>query len=113
MKSLKEILLESHVPAYQVKKFGNIDCDEPSKSLLSEFFKFYGDTLKVISGNMTVDSGNIHIEFKNTPKMLDISYNHHNQQAMVEGESFSWNDFQKMLYSKKNWLIQVCEKYKK
>lgn len=110
---LHESICESQLPTYQVKMLGNLDYDEASKSLLLEFFKYYGNALKVISGSMNVDSGTLHIEWKDNPKMIDISYNHHNQQAMIEGEDFNWKEFQKLVYSKKNWLILSCEKYRK
>jgi len=118
MKGLLEFLEEStcnesNLPTYLAKMLGNIDYDDVSKSLLLEFFDKYGSDIKVVSGNMYVDGGNLHIEFKRTPKMIDLSYNHHNEQAMVEGEKFNWKDFQKLLYSGKNWLIEICEKFKK
>lgn len=113
MKSILQVLNEGKSESQLLKMLGNVDYDRESKITLLEFCDKYANTLKIFSGSFYVDGGAFHIEWTDTPKMLDMVYNFSNEQATINGEKFTWKDFQKLAYGKNNWLIEVAERFRK
>ena len=112
MKSILEVLNESNDTMY-LKMLGNLDYDIECKNMLLEFCKVFKNELKIISGTVKVDGGAFHIEWLDVPKAFDMVYSFNNEQATINGESFTWKDFQKLAYGKKNWLVETAKMMRK